>query len=238
MYNFIVHPMKQYCDSNDSTIHLHSKQESSEFSTLQQEQESGQDGDSYVDPSYQPDTDELDSDSDSDQSSKSYRVPANSFMKSPQALSDHELNDDDSDESEYLEPLNTSQSTVHVLKTFTNSQGNLGNKVHACVYCEQLLPNIARHLTLVHAGEVEVGRILSFHKGSKERRKLWEVLVNKGDFHHNYEVIKKGSGMVIPKYRKKEEPLIKGCVPCAHCKGMYTRTELYRHEKCLPSHNR
>lgn len=40
-------------------------------------------------------------------------------------------------------------------------------------------------------------------KRSKERRKMWDVLVKKGDFNYNYGVLEKGNGILILKYRVK-----------------------------------
>ena len=89
--------------------------------------------------------------------------------------------------------------------------GILETKCILAFFCEKLLPNIARHLTLVHPDEAEVAKILNVRKGSKERRELWGILVNKGDFHHNYDVLEKSTGCLIPKYRQKQEaPISQG----------------------------
>ena len=91
---------------------------------------------------------------------------------------------------------------------------------------------MARHLELAHNNEIEVAKILTLPKRSKERRKAWGLLVNKGDFSHNYEVLESGKGTIIPKYRvNEEEKDVKSFLPCQYCHGMYTRTELWRHQK-------
>ena len=64
--------------------------------------------------------------------------------------------------------------------------------------------------------------------------KAWECLVNKGDFHHNYQVFEKGNGMLIPKYRKKT-PTTEGngvnYIPCEFCMGLLVKTDLWKHQK-------
>ncbi|XP_065936953.1 uncharacterized protein [Magallana gigas] len=114
-----------------------------------------------------------------------------------------------------------------------NSNGNLKNKLHACFFCEKMIANIARHLELAHKTEVEVAKILVFSKKSKERRKMWEELVNKGDFAHNISVLEKGAGIMIPKKRSTKCE-IKDLIPCENCKAFYKKTDMWKHSKyCL-----
>lgn len=111
-----------------------------------------------------------------------------------------------------------------------NEKGKTINKLHSCLYCNKQLPNIARHYETVHKKEVSVAKILTHPKKSKERRRMWEELVNKGDFAHNIEVIEKGKGMIIPK-RRAERNKCESLVPCAHCKAFYKRSEIWNHSK-------
>ena len=115
------------------------------------------------------------------------------------------------------------------MKSEKTDKGNYTNKRHACLYCDKVMPNMARHLTLKHQNESEVAKILLLPKKTKERRLMWEELVNRGDFNHNYSVIEKGNGIVIPKYRKNDTTEVKDYVPCYYCKGFYKRTDLWRH---------
>lgn len=114
-----------------------------------------------------------------------------------------------------------------------NSKGNLKNKLHACFFCEKMIANIARHLELSHKTEVQVARVLAFPKKSKERRKMWEELVNKGDFAHNISVLEKGTGIMIPK-KRSENCEIKDLIPCENCKAFYKKKDMWKHSKyCL-----
>ena len=121
---------------------------------------------------------------------------------------------------------------VNILKSGVNSRGNLDNKRHSCVFCEKMYPNIARHLSLKHSNEPNVAKILVLRKKSKERRKLWEELVNRGDFAHNYKVLEKGSGLVIPKYRTPgNEQMVKDYIPSQVCRAFYKSKDMWKHQK-------
>mgnify|MGYP000324335466 FL=1 len=136
-----------------------------------------------------------------------------------------------------MSTVSTSIKTLQVQKSNKNSKGNLGNKSHACLFCYKLDQNIARHYGKSHSNELEVGRILALKPKSKERRKEWEMLVNKGDFAHNFTVLEKGHGQIIPKYRKAEESEIKSLLPCQFCSGLYKKKELWKHQKSCNKRN-
>ena len=59
----------------------------------------------------------------------------------------------------------------------------------------------ACHLEQVHSTEVKVAAALAFPKKSKERKLWWDALRNRCNFFHNTQVIKKGSGRIVP-YRR------------------------------------
>lgn len=142
----------------------------------------------------------------------------------------------DSDDSEEITGSNVYSSLniskkISVLKTGINSKGRRDNKSHVCVYCDTFTTNVARHLSLKHQNEPEVAKILILPKRSKERRKMWDVLVKKGDFNHNYGVLEKGNGIFIPKYRAKTDNDCKAYLPCQFCKGFYKKSDLWKHQK-------
>ena len=78
--------------------------------------------------------------------------------------------------------------------------------------------------------ESDVARILNLTKKSAERQKAWDGLVKQGDFNHNYTVLEKGKGVVIPKYRNVEGVNARRYIPCEHCKGFYSKNDLWRHQ--------
>lgn len=168
--------------------------------------------------------------SDSDESSMSEE----DYVRNDSKYVDKSSEECENDESMIFPVLSQSfENKITFQIAGTNSKGNLSNKLHSCVYCGKLLSNIARHLSLRHHSEQEVTKILLLPKKSKERRKLWEELVNKGDFSHNYNVIENGHGMIIPKYRLggNKEAQLKNYVPCSSCKAYYKKDDLWKHQK-------
>ncbi|KAJ8311593.1 hypothetical protein KUTeg_010948 [Tegillarca granosa] len=152
------------------------------------------------------------------------------------ALSESESDDISSD----IYPMLYEQNkNITFLRSSKNSKGNLSNKVHACIYCKQVIANISRHLQIKHRKENEVAKILTLEKKSLERRKQWEKLVNKGDFSHNMNVLKKGKGIVIPKYRIRHKSAIstEDYVSCKDCKGYYRTNDLSKHQKMCVGKN-
>lgn len=103
-------------------------------------------------------------------------------------------------------------------------------KKHFCLYCKKPYPKIARHLEDKHSDEVDVARVLSKKKKSKERKAAWAVLRKKGDFNHNYECVEKGGGVLVPKYRSKQKTQ-GDYVTCGLCLGLYSKRILWKHQK-------
>jgi integrase len=136
--------------------------------------------------------------------------------------------DEFSENSEEFPMLDGKKNQLSFQGTQKNQNGNIRNKIHACLFCEKLFPNIARHIERVHNKELEVSKILMHPKRSKERRRMWEKLVNKGDFSHNISVLQSGNGMVIPK-KRSENCSVKDLVPCEKCKALYRKKDLWKH---------
>ena len=119
------------------------------------------------------------------------------------------------DEKESVQ-VPAAKKKIAVLKSI---KGNY-NKPHCCLYCQKILPNIARHLETVHKDETEVAKVLLNPKKSKSRRKMWLDLVNRGDFEHNHSVLGKGHGLIIPKYAfsgSEDTKAHSDYLPCANC---------------------
>ena len=108
-----------------------------------------------------------------------------------------------------------------------------GTKLHCCVYCEKLYTKMARHLEQKHVNESDVAKVVVLAPKSNERRIAWSVLVNKGDYNHNYNVIDKGTDCVIPKYRARTtQSSDVGCyLPCEFCLAMHVKADLWRHQR-------
>ena len=116
------------------------------------------------------------------------------------------------------------------------SSTKLWDKKHSCVFCHKTVTKMHTHLQRVHHGEPQVARVLAMTKGTTKRRHGWGELLNEGDFKHNYTVLEKGIGELIPKYRSKKRS-VGDCVTCPYCKGLYGTSLLYLHTPKCPMRN-
>lgn len=98
--------------------------------------------------------------------------------------------------------------------------------INYCYVCQKPQSKIARHLE-THKTEAEVKEALSYPKRSVKRRLLLEKLRNRGNFQHNLGVLKNGTGQIKLKRTSKQSKFIH----CVYCKGMFCRTELWRHSR-------
>ncbi|ROJ30524.1 Gastrula zinc finger protein XlCGF8.2DB [Anabarilius grahami] len=103
------------------------------------------------------------------------------------------------------------------------------NKRQYCLYCRSAVQKISRHLERAHSKEVEVSRALSFPKGSHQRKLQLEYLRNKGNFAYNAEVIKTGSGILVPFKQPKEKCEGQDFIHCVYCQGLFMKRVLRRH---------
>lgn len=91
-----------------------------------------------------------------------------------------------------------SHVTVMMLKKKTDG-GRLYNKKYYYLFCSKPFSKMALHLESKHKDMPEVARAVAFPKGSKERRLQLSFLRNKGNRCHNAQVLKGGTGTVIPR---------------------------------------
>ncbi|XP_029298586.1 LOW QUALITY PROTEIN: uncharacterized protein LOC115015426 [Cottoperca gobio] len=105
-----------------------------------------------------------------------------------------------------------------------------------CYVCSKGYTKISRHL-LKHADEEpDIAEALALPITSKDRKRLFEELRNRGNYQHNQEVLKKNCGEL--KLKRRPTTLLVSPtthVHCLHCKGMFLRTELWRHMARCPS---
>ncbi|XP_057183197.1 uncharacterized protein LOC130549867 isoform X3 [Triplophysa rosa] len=98
-----------------------------------------------------------------------------------------------------------------------------------CFVCQKPVFKIARHFKTHIKEDGDIAKALSLPAGSKTRKELLEKLRNRGNFMHNNEVLKSGSGSL--KVKRKAKGDSKKYEYCIHCKGMFLRHELWRHMK-------
>ncbi|KAJ8313890.1 hypothetical protein KUTeg_008451, partial [Tegillarca granosa] len=120
-------------------------------------------------------------------------------------------------------------SKLFVQTSGLGKHGKRTTKRQCCVYCGKLDPKLHRHMETFHSTEVEVAKILSLKKGSKERRKQWGLLMANGNNLHNKKIREQGYGMLIPKYRPSTVTEPMNYLPCEYCKMLFVATDLWKH---------
>lgn len=112
--------------------------------------------------------------------------------------------------------IDTSSSNVETSKEITQSSRNKD----FCFFCENYVSNFARHVIRNHSTEIEVLKIVSKSRKSKERRDLIALLRKKGNYLINSE-------KCVRPVKKSEIPTA-NFLPCTFCLGFYSRK---RHKK-------
>ncbi|KAK2899264.1 uncharacterized protein [Channa argus] len=104
------------------------------------------------------------------------------------------------------------------------------DKKHYCVFCRRPQVKIARHLLRKHADQQEVMAASTLPTGSKQRHLLLEHLRCRGNYLHNIEVIRQGSGEIVPCRQPSEEVDARSYLPCPLCLGFFLRADLWKHQ--------
>ncbi|XP_077355772.1 uncharacterized protein LOC144003419 isoform X2 [Festucalex cinctus] len=104
------------------------------------------------------------------------------------------------------------------------------DKKHYCVFCCRPQVKIGRHLLRKHGDEQEVLAASVLPAGSKERHLLLEQLRCRGNYQHNIEVIRQGSGEIVPCRRPSQEVDAMNYLPCPRCLGFFKRADLWKHQ--------
>ncbi|XP_053302208.1 uncharacterized protein LOC128461349 isoform X1 [Pleuronectes platessa] len=133
------------------------------------------------------------------------------------------ITDDHSSDEEYLpnEDIQESEKPTFARKNY-------------CYVCGKGMTKLTRHF-LRHADEeTEIAGAFALPLYSKERKRLFEDLRNRGNYKHNQEVMRNNSGELKLKRRpSKANVSAKAFELCLHCKGLYKRIDLSRHvERC------
>ena len=103
-------------------------------------------------------------------------------------------------------------------------------KKNYCFVCQKSISRLDKHLPRIHNDDANVNRIFSMDEGRQKKQQL-QLLINRGNFIHNIAVLKKKSGeLVVKRRRKKDTKNYKGYTPCPKCLGYYDRPNLFRHE--------
>ena len=124
---------------------------------------------------------------------------------------------------------------ITVLKHNNIGKKRKWDKKHSCIYCCNLYSKMARHLDQKHKDEIEVVQALSYDKGSKERKRQFKIIQNRGDFKHNQSVTTSNEGFLIPVIRQANAGQIDDFTTCDKCLGLFFIKDLWRHKTKCPA---
>lgn len=93
---------------------------------------------------------------------------------------------------------------------------------------------MARHFERMHSDQAVVAAAFQYPVKSKERRKIWNKLINEGNFAHNKEVLKAGKGNLAVRKRPKQVGQAKDFLHCLYCRGLFVKKGFFKHLKKCP----
>ncbi|XP_075960564.1 uncharacterized protein LOC142964226 [Anarhichas minor] len=129
--------------------------------------------------------------------------------------------------------LRNSFETV-VLPSSNSTEKRVYDRRNYCLFCTNPLSKMSRHLERIHSDKPEVAAAFQYPKNSRERQKVWNRLINQGNFAHNKEVMKTGMGQLVSRKRPKKTQRAKDFLHCLYCRGLFIKTAMHRHMKSCP----
>ena len=117
-----------------------------------------------------------------------------------------------------------------------NGKKQVYDKHDVCLFCKKsfLSTSFSKHLIRQHSNEKKVLDILSYEDGNSERKRLFQLLRNEGNFFHNQHVLKEGGNLIVVQRPTKDQDItnqIDSYRCCRDCLGFYSKAEAWRH-KC------
>ncbi|XP_014851727.1 PREDICTED: uncharacterized protein LOC106923279 isoform X2 [Poecilia mexicana] len=142
--------------------------------------------------------------------------------------------EDSSDEHKSKKDYETSKPKQKRMKVSPTKDKFFTSKNH-CFVCRKGIHKISRHLKKHAKEEPEIAEAFSFPPNSTERKRLLNILRNRGNFDHNQEVQRSNTGELKVKRRPKSGNMSStSYMYCPYCKAMMTRSEMCHHvSNCL-----
>lgn len=109
------------------------------------------------------------------------------------------------------------------------SKHSLFTSKNYCYVCGAGVSKITRHFFTHADEEPEIAEAIALPKHSKERKKLLDLLRNRGNYKHNQEVLKNNSGKLKMRRRPTKSFSAKELMHCPYCKAMFKRNDMWRH---------
>ncbi|XP_059193621.1 uncharacterized protein LOC131975100 [Centropristis striata] len=134
-----------------------------------------------------------------------------------------------------IRAANQRRSSATLVSPSSNSKTHrVYDRRNYCVFCSKPMSKMARHLERIHSDKTEVAAAFQFPKNSKERQKIWNRLINQGNFAHNKDVLKTGEGELAVRKRPSKTKKAQDFLHCLYCRGLYGKKALPRHMKSCP----
>ncbi|XP_047238517.1 uncharacterized protein LOC124878559 [Girardinichthys multiradiatus] len=124
-----------------------------------------------------------------------------------------------------------SKSGTVVVQTSKTKEKHRSSKLNYCLFCAKPMTRMARHLTRIHSDRVEVAIAFQYPANSKERKKIWQQLINDGNFKHNKNVLKTGNGQLAVRLRPSNPSKAIDFVHCIYCHGLFRKKSMFIHIK-------
>lgn len=123
------------------------------------------------------------------------------------------------------------KSSIEVPRTTNTQERRVYDKRNYCLYCSKPKAKISQHLQTVHRNKPDVAKALFYQHNSKEWQVRLAILRNRGNFSHNSDVVRKGKGDLVARYRTQNIRNGKSFIHCIHCQGLYSKKTLWKHIK-------
>ena len=107
-------------------------------------------------------------------------------------------------------------------------------KKNFCVFCGQSKRKLHRHFLGAHRKQKRITELRKFPVGSWDRLTRIQILINEGNFKHNLNVLKSGTGsLVVNRHCKVINSSLKpeDFAVCKDCKSFRRRKNLAEHQK-------
>ncbi|KAM8885809.1 uncharacterized protein AB9W97_013253 isoform 2-T3 [Spinachia spinachia] len=134
-----------------------------------------------------------------------------------------------------IRPTNPRNSFETVVLPSSNSKTvRVYDRRNYCLFCNNPLSKMSRHFERIHSDKPEVAAAFQYPKKSRERYKIWNRLINQGNFAHNKEVLKTGRGQLVSRKRPSTTQRAQDFLHCLYCRGLFIKKALHRHMKSCP----
>ncbi|KAF3695428.1 hypothetical protein EXN66_Car011104 [Channa argus] len=202
--------------------------------------ESGDGSDSDYEPNADGDVSDFPSDTDGHASDGSSHSSPSREKRPPLSGKKREQSGSSSCEEQGSSPAkktcttNLKMSSEAVVLPMSNSKTRVYDRRNYCLFCSRSLSKMARHLERMHSDKTEVAAAFQYPPKSKERQKIWNKLINEGNFAHNKEVLRTGKGQLAVRKRPKKARQAKDFFHCLYCRGLFAKKTYFRHMKKCP----